>query len=91
MLTLEKLGEGMVCIYFYNFFCKCKTIWILKKALAGVAQWIEHWPANQKVASSIPSQGTCLRSGPGAQLRVCVRQWSIDVSLPLFVPPFPSL
>ena len=29
-------------------------------ALAGVAQWIECWPANQKVTSSIPSQGTCL-------------------------------
>ena len=34
--------------------------------LAGVAQWIERWPANQSVAGSIPSQGTCLgcRSGP---------------------------
>ena len=29
-------------------------------ALAGVAQWIECWHANQRVASSIPSQGTCL-------------------------------
>ena len=28
--------------------------------LAGVAQWIEHGPANQRVASSIPSQGTWL-------------------------------
>ena len=27
-------------------------------ALAGVAQWTECQPANQKVASSIPSQGT---------------------------------
>ena len=29
-------------------------------ALAGVVPWIEHWPANQEVAGSIPSQGTCL-------------------------------
>ena len=29
-------------------------------AVAGVAQWIEHQPANLNVASSIPSQGTCL-------------------------------
>ena len=29
-------------------------------ALAGVAQWIEHQPVNGKVASSIPSQSTCL-------------------------------
>ena len=29
-------------------------------ALAGVAQWIANQPVNQKVAGSIPSQGTCL-------------------------------
>ena len=29
-------------------------------ALAGVAWWTECWPANHRVASSIPSQGTCL-------------------------------
>ena len=28
-------------------------------ALAGVAQWIERWSVNQRVAGSIPSQGTC--------------------------------
>ena len=32
-------------------------------ALAGVAQWIEYQLANQKVARSIPSQGTCLGFG----------------------------
>ena len=36
-------------------------------ALAGVAQWIEHQPVNQRVTSSIPSQGTCLGCGPGPQ------------------------
>ena len=49
-------------------------------ALAGVAQWIECQPANQKVAGLIPSQGTCLGCGPGAQLGACERQ-RIDVSL----------
>ena len=29
-------------------------------ALAGVTQWIECWPVNQRVAGLIPSQGTCL-------------------------------
>ena len=29
-------------------------------APAGVPQWIECQPANQRVASSIPNQGTCL-------------------------------
>ena len=32
----------------------------LTRALPGVAQQIEHWPANQRVTDSIPSQGTCL-------------------------------
>ena len=36
-------------------------------ALAGVAQWTVHWPANLRVTSSIPSQGTCLGFGPGPQ------------------------
>ena len=36
--------------------------------MAGVAQWTEHGPANQKVTSSIPSQGTCLGCRPGPQL-----------------------
>ena len=36
-------------------------------ALAGVAQWIECWPVNQRVSGSIPSQGTCLGCRPGPQ------------------------
>ena len=37
------------------------------EALAGVAQWIDCWPVNQRVAGLISSQGTCLgcRPGPG--------------------------
>ena len=48
--------------------------------LACVALWIEHWPANRKVTSSIPSQGICLSVGPGPQLGACERQW-VNVSL----------
>ena len=36
-------------------------------ALAHVAQCIEGWPVNRKVAGSIPSQGTCLGCRPGPQ------------------------
>ena len=36
-------------------------------ALADIAQWIEYGPVNQRVASSIPSQGTCLGCGPDPQ------------------------
>ena len=35
--------------------------------LAGVAQWIECQPSNQRVTGSIPSQGTGLGCGPGPQ------------------------
>ena len=34
-----------------------------KGVLDDVAQWIEYWPVNPKVASSIPSQGICLGCG----------------------------
>ena len=33
-------------------------------ALTDVAQWVEDRPTNLKVASLIPSQGTCLGCGP---------------------------
>ena len=36
-------------------------------ALAGVTQWIECQPVNQRVPSSIPSQGTCLGWWQGPQ------------------------
>ena len=36
-------------------------------ALTGVSQWIERWPVNQRVAGSIPSQGTCLSCGASPQ------------------------
>ena len=38
-----------------------------KKALAGVAQWIERGPVNRRVAGLIPSQGTYLGCRPGPQ------------------------
>ena len=63
------------------------------KALAGVAQWFECQPADQKVAGSIPNQGTCLGCRPGPQLVARKRQ-PINVSLArqCFSPSlFPSL
>ena len=69
--------------YFYSHHCFKKKF----PVLAGVAQWIEHWPANQKVAGSIPSQGTCLGCGPGPQWGTYERQQHIDVSLSPSLPP----
>ena len=51
--------------------------------LAGVAQWAEHWPANQGVAGSIPSQSTCLGCRPGPWWGESKKQPHTDVSLPL--------
>ena len=60
-------------------------------ALAGVAQWTERWPVNQRVTSSIPSQGTCLGCGLGPQLGMPERQPHIDIYLLLFLLPTFSL
>ena len=60
-------------------------------ALAGVAQWVECWPANQGVTGLIPSQGTCLGCVLGPQLGAYQWQPHIDVFLLLFFPPFSFL
>ena len=59
---LYKTGKIKLC-------CFSSTISLLKitPTLASVAGWIEYQPVNQSVASSIPSQGTCLVCGPGPQ------------------------
>ena len=59
-------------------------------ALAGVAQWIERQPANQRVTGSIPSQGTRLGCGPGPN-RGHTRGNHTLVFLSLFLLPFSSL
>ena len=70
-------AAGLGPISFVFLICKSGTVTLVplashicadKKvllALAGVAQWIECWPANHKVTGSIPSQGPCLGCGPG--------------------------
>ena len=56
MPFLRKFNILYVCVQ------KC-----LGTALAGVAQWIERWPAKQGVTGPIPSQDTSLGCGPGPQ------------------------
>ena len=57
-------------------------------AVDAVGQWIE---CSLSVTGSIPSQGTGLGCRPSPQQGVREGQPHIDVSLPLFLPPFPSL
>ena len=72
MHIIGKKGFQTTCLLIFKIKGCC--------ALAGVAQWIEHQPANQKVTGSIPSWGTCLVCGPGPWLGPCNRQL-INVSL----------
>ena len=58
---------------------------IIFLALAGVAQWTEHRPVNQRVASSIPGQGTCLGCGPRSNLPMFPRI-SMFLCLSFFLP-----
>ena len=60
-------------------------------ALAGVAQWVECQPVNQRVASSIPSWDICLGCRLGPQWGMLERQPHTDVSLLSFPLPFSSL
>ena len=64
--------------YFKMTICRPWLVW-LRGLSAGL----------QKKA--LPVQGTRLGCGSGPQQGLCERQPLIDVSLPLFLPPFPSL
>ena len=55
--------------------------------LAGVVQWTECRPVNRKVASSIPSQGTCPGCRPGPQWGRHKRR--VNVSSPSLSPSPP--
>ena len=56
--------QTLITLARVNLFCPFK---IVNSALAGVAQWIECLPVNQRIIGSIPSPGTCLSCRPGPQ------------------------
>ena len=86
LVTMATLSS---CTYLYlQFYVPLK---MKGSTLAGAAQWIEHQFVNQRVAGSIPSRGTYLGCRSGPQLEEHERQPPTNVSLPLFLPPFPSL
>ena len=69
----------------------CTFFWNICYALVGVEQKIEHQTVKRRIANSIPREDTWLGCRPGLQPRECKRQPRIDISLPLFLLPFPSL
>ena len=84
--SLDKfLTLGFTLIYSIRKFLNNNIL-----ALAGMAQWIEHWPVNEKVTSSIPSlghmPGLWARSPVGGA-QEATTQWcfssSLSPSLPL--------
>ena len=70
---------------------KFQSLETLLSALAGVAQWIECWPVNKRVAGLIPGQGTYLGCRPSPQLGEHKRHPYVYVSLPLCLSPVSSL
>ena len=66
------------------------------RALTGVVQWVGHHPANSSILFRFPvwahawvaDQGPGWGRAEGDQLTFLLH---IDVSLPLFLPPFPAL
>ena len=87
----QSCAEASIFQYSVRINVCMELITIKHLTLADVAQKIECQPANQKVAGLIPSQGTGLGCRPGLHWETCERQPHIDVSLPLFLPPFPCL
>ena len=55
-------------------------------ALAGVAEWIVHRPANQRVLGSIPHQAQAWVAGQVPRSGAHERQPHIDISLLLSLP-----
>ena len=61
----------------------------VKRALAGMAQWIEHWPVNQRVAGSNSN-----RHMPGLRAEFSVRgaqEATTRLCFSLFLPSFLSV
>ena len=80
-LMLRTLPDRV--LFISSLGCSFVSFKISFVALAGIAQWIERRPANQKVSGSIPSQGTCLGCRPGPWWGARKKQPHTDVSLPL--------
>ena len=65
--SLEKEVVLQFKIASHQLLCYTDNLKTYILALAGVSQWIEHGPMNQRVTGSAPSQGTGLGCRPGPQ------------------------
>ena len=64
-LTIILLNELEKC--FLRELNHIISVKLIAGALPGMIQWIEYQLVNQRVAGSIPIQGTCLGCKPGRQ------------------------
>ena len=82
------LGEGKIDVHLcYHQTQDHPTQSHLKKnktVLASAAQLVGHHPTSQRVAGSIPSQGTCLGCGARSPFGAQMGAQPTDISLPLF-------
>ena len=86
------LGARLAGLSGAGLHCKEEKIKDGVLVLTGVAQWVRHCPAKQKVASLITIQGTVPRSWVLSPVKGrTMFLFLIDDSLPLILPPFPSL
>ena len=87
----EILFSSLFYLFRHKFLSSLNIFKIVYWTLAGVAQWIECWPANQRVTNLIPSQGICLGCRPGSPIPVAdaweaTTHWSFSTSPSLFLP-----
>ena len=86
----------LYCIFLFTYYLGNSLIPVrtYKNAdltLVGEAQWVERWPANQKVAGSIPSQDTFLGCRAGwAHARGRQLMFLLHIDVPLFSFSLPS-
>ena len=70
-VIILKTTKNVIEIQLHLDVCIFPSLRYDHSALAGLTEWIEYGHANQRLASSFPSQGTCLGCRPYPQCGVC--------------------
>ena len=89
VLTYWQLAPAERTSGLFIFQGKSHVRYLLARVLAGLAQWIEHQPANLKAAGSVPRQGACQDCGPGPRSGVYLSHMDVSLHSLSFSLPFP--